>query len=151
MYIQNEIREGWGDWLNDRFDFERALFLTVHLDEYLSWRKDDLAKAEVSKRVKRFFRRLEKKCFKSQKKRLEKFTVIETKNRNHVHIVVETPQHLSNETMKSNVELSFRETQGFGKPYIVNMRKKSGLIEYLTKEVDLNKDTVDLKNLWVKR
>ena len=102
---------------------------------------------QINKINKRFIRRLEKKCNVHQKRRLERLVVTETdKPRNHCHLIIETPIHLSKEMMLTNVVKSLSKTKGLGKIDIRNVRYKSGLIEYLCKELRPNKDSIDWEN-----
>ena len=134
MYIQSRFTKDGSDWINSVGLFNRGLFVTYNLYDNLSWRKDFNNLLQINKINKRFIRRLEKKCNVHQKRRLERFVVTETdKPRNHCHLIIETPIHLSKEMMLTNVVKSLSETKGLGKIDIRNVRYKSGLIEYLCK------------------
>jgi len=147
MYIQSRFTKDGSDWINSVGLFNRGLFVTYNLYDNLSWRKDFNNLLQINKINKRFIRRLEKKCNVHQKKRLERFVVTETdKPRNHCHLIIETPIHLSKEMMLTNVVKSLSETKGLGKIDIRNVRYKSGLIEYLCKELRPNKDSIDWEN-----
>ena len=147
MYIQSRFTKDGSDWINNVGLFNRGLFVTYNLFDNLSWRKDFDNLLQINKINKRFIRRLEKKCNVHQKKRLERFVVTETdKPRNHCHLIIETPIHLSKEMMLTNVVKSLSETKGLGKIDIRNVRYKSGLIEYLCKELRPNKDSIDWEN-----
>ena len=147
MYIQSRFTKDGSDWINSVGLFNRGLFVTYNLFDNLSWRKDFDNLLQINKINKRFIRRLEKKCNVHQKKRLERFVVTETdKPRNHCHLIIETPIHLSKEMMLTNVVKSLSETKGLGKIDIRNVRYKSGLIEYLCKELRPNKDSIDWEN-----
>jgi hypothetical protein len=147
MYIQSRFTKDGSDWINNVGLFNRGLFVTYNLYDNLSWRKDFDNLLQINKINKRFIRRLEKKCNVHQKRRLERFVVTETdKPRNHCHLIIETPIHLSKEMMLTNVVKSLSETKGLGKIDIRNVRYKSGLIEYLCKELRPNKDSIDWEN-----
>ena len=147
MYIQSRFTKDGSDWINNVGLFNRGLFVTYNLFDNLSWRKDFDNLLQINKINKRFIRRLEKKCNVHQKRRLERFVVTETdKPRNHCHLIIETPIHLSKEMMLTNVVKSLSETKGLGKIDIRNVRYKSGLIEYLCKELRPNKDSIDWEN-----
>ncbi len=147
MYIQSRFTKDGSDWINNVGLFNRGLFVTYNLYDNLSWRKDFNNLLQINKINKRFIRRLEKKCNVHQKRRLERFVVTETdKPRNHCHLIIETPIHLSKEMMLTNVVKSLSETKGLGKIDIRNVRYKSGLIEYLCKELRPNKDSIDWEN-----
>jgi len=147
MYIQSRFTKDGSDWINSVGLFNRGLFVTYNLYDNLSWRKDFNNLLQINKINKRFIRRLEKKCNVHQKRRLERFVVTETdKPRNHCHLIIETPIHLSKEMMLTNVVKSLSETKGLGKIDIRNVRYKSGLIEYLCKELRPNKDSIDWEN-----
>ena len=104
---QEEIVE----WCLSRFRFRRGFFLTIHVPSYLTnghvtekgsivFKNPDDYFFQISNITKRFFRRLERRVYgKQSKNRLEKFTVIEgcynRYEKNHIHILVETPEHLS--------------------------------------------------------
>ena len=147
MYIQSRFTKDGSDWINSVGLFNRGLFVTYNLYDNLSWRKDFDNLLQIYKFNKRFIRRLEKKCNVHQKRRLERLVVTETdKPRNHCHLIIETPIHLSKEMMLTNVVKSLSETKGLGKIDIRNVRYKSGLIEYLCKELRPNKDSIDWEN-----
>ena len=147
MYIQSRFTKDGSDWINNVGLFNRGLFVTYNLFDNLSWRKDFDNLLQINKINKRFIRRLEKKCNVHQKRRLERLVVTETdKPRNHCHLIIETPIHLSKEMMLTNVVKSLSETKGLGKIDIRNVRYKSGLIEYLCKELRPNKDSIDWEN-----
>ena len=147
MYIQSRFTKDGSDWINSVGLFNRGLFVTYNLYDNLSWRKDFDNLLQINKINKRFIRRLEKKCNVHQKRRLERLVVTETdKPRNHCHLIIETPIHLSKEMMLTNVVKSLSETKGLGKIDIRNVRYKSGLIEYLCKELRPNKDSIDWEN-----
>ena len=147
MYIQSRFTKDGSDWINSVGLFNRGLFVTYNLYDNLSWRKDFNNLLQINKINKRFIRRLEKKCNVHQKRRLERLVVTETdKPRNHCHLIIETPIHLSKEMMLTNVVKSLSETKGLGKIDIRNVRYKSGLIEYLCKELRPNKDSIDWEN-----
>ena len=110
----------------EKFKFRRGFFLTIHVPSYLTnghktKRGTIVVKnpidyfEQISQIVKKFHRRLERKCFtksemKNGSKRLEKLTVIEgcynPSKTNHIHILVETPQHLSMEEMETLIRKS---------------------------------------------
>lgn len=147
MYIQSRFTKDGSDWINNVGLFNRGLFVTYNLYDNLSWRKDFDNLLQINKINKRFIRRLEKKCNVHQKRRLERLVVTETdKPRNHCHLIIETPIHLSKEMMLTNVVKSLSKTKGLGKIDIRNVRYKSGLIEYLCKELRPNKDSIDWEN-----
>ena len=106
----------------------------------------------ISKVNTQFYRRLEKYCFTKDKQRLEKFSVIEMKNNNHVHLIVETCEHLSKEMMKNYILMSYTDTKKMCEIDIREVDYRYSLYKYLTKEkVNLNKDTVDIKNCYFKK
>ena len=86
-----------------------------------------------------------------QKQRLERFVVTETeKPKNHVHMIVETPIHISKDMMLINIIESLHKTKGLGKMDIRNIRYKTGMIEYLCKELQPNMDSIDWENSFFK-
>ena len=147
MNTQSRFTKSGSDWINNISLFNRGLFVTYNLWDNLSWRKDFDNLYQIQKINKRFIRRLEKECNVHQKRRLERFVVTETdKPRNHCHLIIETPIHLSKEMMLTNVVKSLSKTKGLGKVDVRNIRYKSGLIEYLCKELRPNKDSIDWEN-----
>ena len=147
MNTQSRFTKSGSDWINNISLFNRGLFITYNLWDNLSWRKDFDNLYQIQKINKRFIRRLEKECNVHQKRRLERFVVTETdKPRNHCHLIMEIPIHLSKEMMLMNVVKSLSKTKGLGKVDVRNIRYKSGLIEYLCKELRPNKDSIDWEN-----
>lgn len=151
MYIHSKFTKSGSDWINNISLFNRGLLVTYNLWDNLSWRKDYKNILEIQKRNRRFIRRLEKKCNVHQKQRLERFVVIETdKPRNHVHMITETPIHISKEQMMINIWSSLKQTKGFGEEDIREVRYKTGIVEYLCKELQPNKDSIDWENSYFK-
>ena len=149
MYIQSRFTKSGSDWINRMSLFNRGLLVTYNLCDNLSWNKDEMTLYEIQKINKRFIRRLEKKCHVHQKNRLERFLVIETdKPRNHVHMITETPIHISKEQMMINIWSSLKQTKGFGKEDIREVRYKTGIVEYCCKELRPNKNSIDWENSW---
>ena len=151
MNTQSRFTKSGSDWINNISLFNRGLFVTYNLWDNLSWRKDFDNLYQIQKINKRFIRRLEKKCNVHQKQRLERFVVIETdKPRNHVHMITETPIHISKEQMMINIWSSLKQTKGFGEEDIREGRYKTGIVEYLCKELQPNKDSIDWENSYFK-
>ena len=144
------------DWINKITCFPRGLLVTTHLSEHHSYRKDFNKLQEIKKINRRFIRRLEKRCNVHQKRRLERFIVTETtKQRNHCHYILETPIHLSRSQFITNIILSHRETKGFGSIQDIgrsfdvrDVRYKSGMIDYLCKELQPDKDSIEFENCY---
>ena len=148
-------------WITNHFDFNRSYVVTLHLNDQLSYKKviRDLVFNDISKITTRLFRRLENRVFsKNSNKRLEKFTVIEglkrRDQRNHIHFIVSTTQHMSREMMLVEIVRSFERTK-----YLTDVHIKmidhnvSNLVDYLTKELKMmtfNDDTIDWKNTYMK-
>jgi len=155
MYIQKNIQSKFqkngSDWINKISLFNRGLLVTYNLWDNLSWDKGFDTTRTISKLNRRFLRRLEKRCNVHQKQRLERLVVIEKdKPRNHVHMIVETPIHVSNECMTKHIVKSLKDTKGLGQLDLTKMRYKSGLIDYLTKELQTDIDSIDLENCYFK-
>jgi len=151
VYIQSKFTKSGSNWINNRFLGNRGLLVTYSLWDNLSWRKDTNNLYQIQTINKRFIRRLEKKCDVHQKSRLERFIVTETdKPRNHVHMIVETPIHMSKEIMLKNIIESLHETKGLGKLDIRNVREKRHLVEYLCKELRPNRDSIEWENCYFK-
>ena len=151
MYIQSRFTKEGSDWVNRISLLNRGLLVTYNLWDNLSWRKDFDTLYTIKRINRRFIRRLEKKCNVHQKGQLERFVVTETdKPRNHTHLVIETPIHLSKEMMLKNIIEGLRETKGLGKLDIRNVRYKTGLVEYLCKELHPNKDSIEWENCYFK-
>ena len=151
MYIHSKFTKSGSDWINDMSLFNRGLLVTYHLWDNLCWRKDFNIVYQIKIINRRFNRRLEKKCNVHQKQRLERFVVTETREpKNHIHMIVETPIHLSKEMMLKNIIESINQTKGLGKMDIRNVRYKTGIVEYLCKELQPNMDSIDWENSYFK-
>ena len=149
MYVQSRFTKDGSDWVNRISLLNRGLLVTYNLWNNLSWRKDEDTLYQILKINRRFIRRLEKKCNVHQKSRLERFVTTETdRPRNHVHLVVETPIHLSKEMMLKNIVEGISETKGLGEVDIRNVREKKHLIEYLCKELRPKKDSIEWENCY---
>ena len=137
------------DFVNKISCFPRGLLVTTHLSGQHQFRKDFDKLQEIKSINRRFIRRLEKRCNVHQKRRLERFIVTETtKQRNHCHYILETPIHLSSSQFITNIILSHRETKGFGSIDVRNVRYKSGIIDYLCKELQPDKDSIEWENCY---
>ena len=87
---------------------------------------------------------------------MERFIVTETnKVRNHCHYIFETPIHLSKSQFIKNIILSHNETKGFGSIQDIgrsfdvrDVRYKSGMIDYLCKELQPDKDSIEFENCY---
>ena len=147
------------NWLIENFDFNRSHLITLHLNDRLSYKKviKDLVFNDISKIVTRFRRKLENRVFsKRSNKRLEIFTVIEglkwKLDRNHIHIIISTEQHISKEMMIVEMVNSFHRTKCLVDIHVVRIgQDKTNLVDYLTKElkereITLNDETIDWKN-----
>ena len=159
----NKEQEEIVEWCMSNFRFKRGLLVTLHLPSYFTYGKF----SEVSQRLNeknpddyffqieqvltRFFRRLERKVYKGGNKRLEKFSVIEgcynRNKRNHIHTVIEVPEHLS---IKEFCRL-IHKSHG-------SLIKSEGYTNYLIRdvvpeiEVVEDKNTISSKNgLWKSR
>ena len=157
MYTQSKFTKddkytkSGSDWVNRILLLNRGLMVTYHLWDNLTWRKDFNTLYSIKRINRRFIRRLEKKCNVHQKSRLERFVSTETdKPRNHVHMIVETPIHISKEMMLKYIIESLHETKGLGKLDIRKVRYKTGLVEYLCKEFRPKKDSIELENCYFK-
>ena len=65
-------------------------------------------------------------------------------------MIVETPIHLSKDMMLINIIKSLHKTKGLGKMDIRNIRYKTGMVEYLCKELQPNMDSIDWENSYFK-
>jgi hypothetical protein len=167
---EDKLRQSYIDWVNTEYQLNRGWFVTCHLDDYLGldivrvrrnsskteYKNLNTDRNELFRRISKvntkFYRTLEKNCFRKDRKRLEKFSVIEMKNRNHIHYVVESCEHLSKDMMKNYLLLSYGETKRLVDFNIKEVEYKTSLYEYMTKEqVDVNKDTVDIENCYFKK
>lgn len=168
MSIQTEkYRQSYIDFINSNSDLNRSFFITCNLIDQLSLdivkvRKNEYkylntSRNELFRRISKvntqFFRTLEQCCFTKDRKRLEKLSVIHMNTyKNHVHLVVETCEHLSKEMMKNYIFMSFNNTKKMCEIDIREVDHRYSLYEYLTKEqVDVNKDTVDIENSYFKK
>jgi hypothetical protein len=145
-HIKHETRR----WIERSTILPRSIFLTFHLWDNLSEHKDENTILKIQKITKKFINKLEKSC-NASKNRLERIVVIETNtSRNHCHLMIEVPQHLSNKMMVKNIRHCAENTTGIGQHDIRQTYDKNQLINYITKEVNPNKDTIDLENSFFK-
>ena len=200
----SRLRQSVIDELVERFSFKRGFLLTLHFPSYLNHghttkkgsmvvKDSETYFEQISYVTKKFRRRLERKVYKvphskkgkNTKHKLGMVSVIEGVHsgygkKNHLHMVVETPQHLSmeqfelfirqshggtivndkitkcikkknfNEGMSKN--LSMRKDFKLGKIHFRELDNKCRrrLYTYLTKEVKEGRYTVDWKNSYHK-
>lgn len=104
-------QEEWVEWCMENFRFKRGLLITIHLPSYLTFGRFSETSQRINQKnptdyffqieqlLTRFYRRLERRVYKGGKQRLEKFSVIEgcynKFKRNHIHTIVEVPEHMS--------------------------------------------------------
>tara|TARA_B100000767_G_scaffold261409_1_gene272996 strand:- start:605 stop:1609 length:1005 start_codon:yes stop_codon:yes gene_type:complete len=157
----SEYRQVHIDDLVERFSFKRGFFITIHVPSYLTnghttergsivFKDSQSYFDQISLVIKSFRRRLERKVYKvphskkgkNIKHRLGMVSVIEgvhtESKKNHIHLVVETPQHLSMEQF----ELFIRQSHG---GIIVNEKitkciKKKNFIEEMSNNLSMRKD-----------
>ena len=108
---KNKTHEEIVEWCMNNFRFKRGLLITIHVPSYLTFgrfsktserlvqRNPDDYFFQIEQLLTRFYRRLERRVSKGGSYRLEKFSVIEgcysKTKRNHIHTLVEVPEHLS--------------------------------------------------------
>ncbi len=153
MYIEPNLEEQTSKWLDNLFTRPRGMFVTIHYSGGLSDNRDFNTRMLLERVNKQFLRKLERKLGFNDRTRLEKLVVIEKgKFRNHVHMVVETPIHISNEKMTEMIQRCIRSNTKLGSSDIQPFYDKEGLVRYLSKEVSIQEiDCIDLKNTFTKK
>ncbi|MAJ80687.1 MAG: hypothetical protein CMK30_05080 [Porticoccaceae bacterium] len=103
MYLRNRTQQQTSKWLHTNFNIQRGIFLTYHFTDVLGFNKSFDTRLILEKVNKRFLRKLEKKLGFNDRTRLNRLVFIEKgKFRNHTHMMVETPIHISNVGMLKN-------------------------------------------------
>jgi len=145
---KKKYREETENWINGKFQFGDAIFLTIHYSDYLqeerSWTED-----EVKMINKRFFRKLEaSQSINGGRNRLKRLVVIEGKTygRKHTHMIIEKPTDKTAEQFDMDVWLAVTGTKGMRNSYSEEVYEQLGLVNYLTKESISNIDHIDIKN-----
>ena len=97
---------------------------------------------------KQFVRKLERGLGFNNRTRLEKLVVIEKGTfRNHVYIVVETPNHISNEKITESIQTCIQSNTKLVSSDMQTLYGREGLIRYLSKEISTQQiDYIDRKN-----
>lgn len=123
------------------------MFVTIHYSGGLSDNRDFNTRMLLERVNKQFLTKLERELGFNDRTRLEKSVVIEKGNfRNHVHIVVEIPIHISNEKMPESIQRYIRSNTKLGSSDMQPFYDKEGLIRYLSKEISIQEiDCIDLK------
>lgn len=153
MYLETHLKEQTSEWLDNLFTLPRGMFVTIHYSGGLSDNRDFNTRMLLERVNKQFLRKLERKLGFSDRTRLEKLVVIEKgKFRNHVHMIVETPIHISNEKMTETIQGCIRSNTKLGSSDIRPFYDKEELVRYLSKEVSTQEiDCIDLKNTFTKK
>ena len=140
------------NWMDGFCKTNRNLFVTQHFNEYLALTKTFQNYQTIKKVNKRFFRKLEKLIGFNQKTRLNRVVITETLSpRNHSHMVIEIPSHISYGEMCFNIQTASSKTRNMGSCFIKPVDNYSRLLEYLSKESSLNPDYIELENCFVKQ
>ena len=153
MYLRNRTQQQTSKWLHTNFNIQRGIFLTYHFTDVLGFNKSFDTRFILEKVNKRFLRKLEKKLGFNDRTRLNRLVFIEKgKFRNHTHMMVETPIHISNVGMLKNIKESVDSNNKIVSFEVKPIREKQELIHYLTKEVtEQNSDCIDEKNTFIKK
>jgi hypothetical protein len=177
---EEKLQNSWRDWLNSQSDFSHGTHWILHFDDYLQFGDSSLKKQQISNLMKKFLRRLDKKCYSKSRYRVNRLIYIEslisTSSPNHVHLCLQRPIHLTDQQFYSFVVQSHEETskyhtihfmrdrhqiqqilktkryKGFGS--ITNSKKidnQFGLINYLKKDVEIREDSIDIDNNYLVR
>jgi hypothetical protein len=150
MITSKRIKQETRRWIDRVTIFPRSIFLTFHLWENLSDDKDENTFCKIQKINKRFLNKLERIC-NASKTRLERLVVVERNtSRNHCHLMIEVPIHLSNKMMVKNIKQCADKTHGIGDYDIRHTYDKNNLIDYITKETNKDRDTIDFENSFFK-
>ena len=150
MITSKRIKKETIRWIDNITIFSRSVFLTYHLWENLSEDKDEKTFYKIQKVNKRFLNNLERIC-NASKRRLERVIAIHRNTtRNHCHLAIEVPIHLSNKMMVENIKQCVTKTHGIGELKIIDTYDKKGLIDYISKEVNISRDTIDFENSFFK-
>ena len=150
MVTNKRLKHETRQWIVRNTLLPRSVFLTFHLWENLSDDKDENTFFKIQKVIKRFLNKLEKNC-NASKRRLEIVVVVERNTtRNHCHLMIEVPQHLSNKMMVKNIKQCADNTHGIGEYDIQHTYDKNQLIDYITKETNKDRDTIDFENSFFK-
>jgi|TARA_B100000315_G_C14564871_1_gene582407 hypothetical protein len=145
---KTKYREATENWINGKFQFGDAIFLTVHYSDYLQEERN-WTRNEVEMINKRFLRELEaRQKIKGGKDRLKRLVVIEGKTygRKHTHMIIEKPTDKTAEQFDMDIWLAVNGTKGMRNSYSEEVYEQLGLVNYLTKESNYNIDNIDTKN-----
>ncbi len=148
MSHKTKYREATENWINGKFQFGDAIFLTVHYSDYLQEERN-WTRNEVEMINKRFLRELEaRQKIKGGKDRLKRLVVIEGKTygRKHTHMIIEKPTDKTAEQFDMDIWLAVNGTKGMRNSYSEEVYEQLGLVNYLTKESNYNIDNIDTKN-----
>ena len=148
MSHKKKYREETENWINSKFQFGDAVFLTVHYSDYLQ-KERNWTRNEVEMINKRFLRELEaRQRIKGGKARLKRLVVIEGKTygRIHTHMIIEKPTEKTAEQFDMDIWLAVTGTTGMRNSYSEDVYEQNGLVNYLTKESNSNIDNIDIKN-----
>jgi hypothetical protein len=153
MYIQNQAQQQASKWLHTNFHLHRGIFVTYHFIDSLGFNRSFNTRLLLEKVNKRLLRKLEKKLGFNDRTRLNRLVFIEKgRTRNHTHMMVETPIHVSNQRMIETIIECIESSNKIVSLDIQPVREKQELISYLTKEVtEQNSDCIDVKNTFIKK
>ena len=141
------FREETSNWFKD-WKFHRPVFFTGVLNNRLGYGEGERNDYEIRKNNKHFVNELHRRVFKKSKNKITRLVIIEKgKGRNHSHIVLETPIHLSGDSYKSIVSNSWLKTRNGISTDFRDVYDINGLRKYLSKEICRKSELgVDIEN-----
>jgi len=131
--------------------------VTLVLDEYFGvikkgkFSRERLRNHVQNRIVKPYLSNLNKRIYTNRRKRIPRSVFIEMNGRTHVHMIVETPEHISSRRMKALIAQSAVETPGVVGEKTMKVNNHHSLIDYLLKEINIDTDTVDIENSFFKK
>lgn len=159
----NKLRTGSEEWIESASKWDRGLLVTLNLWHHYQTRKDENNLFNIRKKITLFRERLEGKVFKDKNKHIEIFPVIHRKTlSNHIHILLNTPQHIKRKQYIAKIKETIKETNGISKAPdkykdgklrkgIQIMYDKHGAVSYVQKELTHTNsfDNIDSENIFL--
>jgi hypothetical protein len=140
-------RKNGSHWFDD-FKFYRPIFFTGVLNDRLGYGEGDFVIDDIVKNNRHFMNELHRRVYKKSKTKIPRLIVIERgKGRFHTHMILETPEHISNENYRHLIQHSWLKSRDGISVSIEDVTDIKGIKNYLSKEVSLHSVTgVDVKN-----
>ena len=147
------IRESSENWVNEASKWDRGLHVTINLWEWLMG-KDWKTMFRIYLINKNLTKNIEKRVFTNSNKRIEIFPIVHRNTeKNHIHILTNTPQHMKRKHYAKAIERAVNDTYQMtlspDKDAIKPIYEIGGAANYIHKELvdNDNYESIDAEGI----